>query len=103
MHKDVTGNLKAAGYETVNLVPRWKAEWVAGTATVPGRHVPREVLDLHLAPAEGQGLVKEGQFVALGILDDAGIRYERGGVRVFNGILIVPEISNDAKGDAEKA
>jgi len=99
----IKGQLKDAGYTSVELRDRPTTQWVPGADGI-GTQVPAVAIDLEVFPAQGDGLVREGgRFVALDILDAAGITYDAGGVRVFNGALVVPTRSTMAKTPKKKA
>jgi hypothetical protein len=99
MIESIEGKLKEIGYTGVKLVETTKNVFVKAAKKGEANRmdaVPQ--FDLHVSPAQNNQVVgPEWQFVALGILDAAGITYEKGGVRVFNGALIIPDLSNTQK------
>lgn len=102
MIASVQKDLRAAGYTTVAVVDSQKVVMDAavekGVAAKP-RNVP--TIDLHVTPPQGAGLVAQGgKFMALQILDAAGITYDQGGVRVWGDWLIIPDLSNVQKTEA---
>ena len=83
----VVKQLKEAGYKAVRAVP------ASGKS-------PR--IDLHCEPAILNP--KKPEFSALPVIEGAGLKFREGGVRVFNGILIVPDINDRTeKPAAEKS
>lgn len=99
MIASVEGQLKEIGYDVVKVVETTKTVF-----TPPAKKGEAGIVstapqfDLHVSPAQNDKVVcAGGKFAALGILDAAGITYEKGGVRVFNGTLIIPDLSNTQK------